>query len=183
MRPATLGGLVVIGAASVAAYRAGLVPAAVGDVASEAADYLGEEVGKIAETVQSFFSWAPPKLYAGVIANTEAANGIPTNMLARLIWTESRYRADAVSPAGAQGIAQFMPATARELGIDPFDPFQAIPAAGRYLASLYRQTGSWAEALAAYNWGIGNVKRRGLSAAPAETRNYYSGILSALGMA
>jgi len=79
---------------------------------------------------------------------------------------------------GALGIAQFMPATAADLGIDPLDPFQAIDGAGRYLASLYRMFGNWTQALAAYNWGAGNVQRKGLTNAPAETVAYYSSILA-----
>lgn len=128
-----------------------------------------------------------PLQYRGAIAQAEQAGGIPDGMLARLLWQESRYRPEIIdgrkrSPVGALGIAQFMPATAREMGIDPLEPFQAIGAAGRYLSSLYRQTGSWQEALAAYNWGIGNVKRKGLAAAPKETRNYFGQILADLGM-
>lgn len=179
MTPATIGGLVVIGAAAYAASRAGLLPDAVGQADEWASDAASEAF----DTVKNLLTWAPPEKYRDAIARAEQANGLPANMLARLLWTESRYNPAAVSPAGAQGIAQFMPATARDMGIDPFEPFEAIPAAGRYLASLYRQTGSWPEALAAYNWGIGNVQRRGIAAAPAETRNYYTGILSALGMA
>ena len=79
------------------------------------------------------------------------------------------------------GIAQFMPATAREwLGSEAaaLDPNAAIPGAARYLAWLYNRTGGWAEALAAYNWGIGNVQRKGLARAPAETRDYFSTILA-----
>lgn len=127
--------------------------------------------------------WRPPEKYAGTIAAAEQANGLPRDMLARLLWQESRYREDIItgkvrSPAGALGIAQFMPATAREMGIDPLNPAQAIDAAGRYLARLFRMFGNWSEALAAYNWGMGNVQRRGLGAAPRETRNYYSQILA-----
>lgn len=127
--------------------------------------------------------WRPPAQYAGAIAAAEAANGIPTDILARLLYQESRYREDIItgktkSPAGALGIAQFMPATASEMGINPLDPFQAIDAAARYLARLYSQTGSWTAALAAYNWGIGNVQRKGLAAAPTETRNYWTQILA-----
>ena len=126
--------------------------------------------------------WWPPAKYAPAIAAAEGRHGIPKDMLARLLWQESRYREDIItgkvrSPVGALGIAQFMPATAREMGIDPLDPFAAIDAAGRYLARLYRSTGSWAQALAAYNWGIGNVQRKGLAQAPRETRNYYTSIL------
>lgn len=57
------------------------------------------------------------------------------------------------------------------------------PRTSRRRRHLYRQTGDWAQALAAYNWGIGNVRRKGLAAAPAETRNYYAGILADIGLA
>lgn len=128
-------------------------------------------------------TWRPPEQYAGIIAQAEARYSIPPDMLARLLYQESRYRADIItgkvrSPVGALGIAQFMPATAAELGIDPLDPAQAIDGAARYLARLWGIFGNWSEALAAYNWGQGNVKRKGLAAAPAETRTYYTAILS-----
>lgn len=128
-------------------------------------------------------AWHPPAQYAGAIAAAEDAHGIPRDMLARLLYQESRYRADIISgakrsPVGAMGIAQFMPATAAELGIDPLDPFQAIPAAARYLRQLFQRFGNWTEALAAYNWGMGNVSRKGLAKAPEETRNYYGQILA-----
>lgn len=127
--------------------------------------------------------WRPPAKYAAAIAAAEDRNGIPRDLLARLLYQESRYREDIItgkvrSPVGALGIAQFMPATAREMGIDPLNPAQAIDGAGRYLARLHRSLGGWALALAAYNWGIGNVQRRGLDAAPLETRNYFAQILA-----
>lgn len=146
-------------------------------------------VGDVVEKTQAAL-WSPPASaapYLRAIAQAEDANGIPRNMLARLLYQESRFRPEIIngtvrSSAGAIGIAQFMPATAGELGIDPRDPAQAIPAAGRYLAQLYRRFGNWSEALAAYNWGQGNVARKGLGAAPAETRSYFSSILSDLGL-
>lgn len=127
--------------------------------------------------------WRPPAKYAPAIAAAEDRHGIPRDMLARLLWQESRYREDIItgrvrSPVGAAGIAQFMPATAAELGIDPLNPMQAIDAAGLYLSRLYRRFGNWTEALAAYNWGQGNVSRKGIANAPRETRNYYSQILA-----
>jgi soluble lytic murein transglycosylase-like protein len=130
--------------------------------------------------------WRAPAQYAGAIADAETAYGLPAGLLERLLWQESRYRADIISgavssSAGAKGIAQFMPATAVQYGVDPLDPFAAIDGAGRYLRDLYRQFGNWTEALAAYNWGPGNVRRKGLAAAPAETRNYYTGILADVG--
>lgn len=126
--------------------------------------------------------WTPPAKYAGMIAAAERAQGLPEGMLARLLFQECRWREDIItgrvrSKVGAMGMAQFMPATAAEMGIDPLDPAQAIPAAARYLARLYRSLGTWTKALAAYNWGIGNVNRKGIAAAPTETRLYYSQIL------
>ena len=119
---------------------------------------------------------------------TSSANqyGIPPQVLYKLLYTESRFRPDIIdgrtkSPAGALGIAQFMPATAQqELGSTAaaLDPAQAIPGAARYLAKLQRQLGGdLTKAVAAYNWGIGNVQRKGLSAAPKETRDYAMNIL------
>ena len=80
-------------------------------------------------------------------------------MLGALVDTESSGDPNAVSPAGAQGVAQFMPATASDLGVDPLDPAQAIPAAGKYLRQQYDRFGGWTQALAAYNAGPGNVSR------------------------
>ena len=132
---------------------------------------------------RAFNIWQPPAAYAGTIAAAEARYGIPQNMLARLLYQECRWRDDIISgrkrsPVGAIGIAQFMPATARELGIDPLNTDQAIDAAGRYLSGLFRKFGTWTQALAAYNWGQGNVQRKGIGAAPAETQAYYSEILA-----
>ncbi len=127
--------------------------------------------------------WRAPEKYAGMVAQAEAEYGVPSTMLERLLYQESRYRENIIngtvrSSAGAMGIAQFMPATAAQFGIDPLNPAQAIPAAARYLRQLHRRFGNWTEALAAYNWGQGNVSRRGLSSAPRETRNYYTQILA-----
>ena len=132
--------------------------------------------------------WSPPEQYAGLVASAEARYSLPDGLLARLLWQESRYREDIItgrvaSPAGALGIAQFMPATARDFGIDPLNPAQAIDAAGKYLRQLFNRFGNWPEALAAYNWGQGNVSRKGLAAAPSETVAYFTSILSDLGLA
>jgi len=103
------------------------------------------------------------------------ANGLPAPFFANLIWLESGFNAKVVSPAGAQGIAQFMPETAKEYGlVNPFDPIHALNAAGKFLNRLVAQFGNLGLAAAAYNAGPGRVsayvaKRRGL---PEETRNY-----------
>lgn len=137
---------------------------------------------------QTFATWKPPATYASAIRSAEVANGIPQDILARLLYQECHWRADIISgatrsPAGAIGIAQFMPATAAQFGIDPRDPFASIDAAGRYLGQLYRQFGNWTQALAAYNWGQGNVQRKGLAAAPAETQRYFTDILADVNVA
>lgn len=145
-----------------------------------------------AESVKSMFdNWPTGSApYRDTIESAAATHGVPVSILAWLLWKESRYIPDIIngtrrSRVGAMGIAQFMPATAREeLGSEAaaLDPARAIPGAARYLAKLFRSTGSWQAALAAYNWGIGNVQRKGLSVAPAETVDYYTVILSKSGI-
>ncbi|WP_244444632.1 lytic transglycosylase domain-containing protein [Nitratireductor basaltis] len=103
------------------------------------------------------------------------ANGISPHFFARLIWKESLFRPDAVSHKGAQGIAQFIPSTARLRGLkNAFDIEQAIPASASYLADLKRQFGNSALAAAAYNSGENRVARWILRGGnlPAETEDY-----------
>lgn len=81
-------------------------------------------------------------------------HSVPPAFLTRLIFQESSFRPHVTSPAGAQGMAQFMPGTARERGlIDPFDPEQAVPKAAHFLAELRGRFGNWGLAAAAYNGG------------------------------
>lgn len=110
-----------------------------------------------------------------LIEGSAKARGLPVPFLTRLIWRESAFRVGAVSPVGAQGVAQFMPGTARERGLtDPFDPEQAIPHAAHLLADLNRQFGNLGLAAAAYNGGPGRVSSwlAGTGGLPTETRNY-----------
>jgi soluble lytic murein transglycosylase-like protein len=91
---------------------------------------------------------------------------------------ESGFNASAVSPAGAQGLMQFMPATAAGLGVNPLDPGSAIDGAARYLSSLKKQFGSTDLALAAYNAGPGTVSRYGGIPPYAETQKYVRAVMS-----
>ena len=103
------------------------------------------------------------------------ADHLPAAFLTRIIWRESSFRAGVVSPAGAQGIAQFMPQTAQERGLaDPFEPEEAIPKAARLLADLRRRFGTLANAAAAYNAGPARVETwlRGQGDLPAVTHAY-----------
>ena len=107
---------------------------------------------------------------------------LPIGFFTKLIFKESSFRPHVVSPAGAQGVAQFMPGTAAERGLaDPFDPEQAIPASARLLADLRARFGNLGLAAAAYNGGPNRVaafkdKKGGLA---AETRDYVAAITGA----
>jgi len=104
-----------------------------------------------------------------------AENELPVEFFARVIWQESRFNARAVSNKGAQGIAQFMPATADYRGlVDPFDPIEALRNSARYLRDLKVRFGNLGLAAAAYNAGPGRVSAWLTShrPLPGETRNY-----------
>ncbi len=104
--------------------------------------------------------------------------GVNPAIFERLITTESGWNPAAVSPAGAQGLGQLMPATARGLGVsDPSDPVQNITGSARYLSQQLKRFGSYPKALAAYNAGPGNVERYGGIPPFKETRNYVTKIL------
>ncbi|HCR2010182.1 TPA: transglycosylase SLT domain-containing protein [Enterobacter asburiae] len=111
----------------------------------------------------------------------EAKYGLPTGLLRSVATVESGGNPYATSGAGARGLFQFMPGTAKDLGINPLDPSQAANGAARYLRQLLNQTGGNLEdALAAYNWGIGNVQKKGRAASPLETQMYVPKVLAGL---
>lgn len=129
--------------------------------------------------------WVPPANaapYLDAINQAELKHSLPENLLARLLYQESHYRQDVItgavkSPAGAEGIAQIM--RKYHPSVEPLDPFASIDYAAEYLAELKQRFGDWETALAAYNWGMGNVGRakdnhgaNWLSYAPEETQNY-----------
>jgi soluble lytic murein transglycosylase-like protein len=94
--------------------------------------------------------------YSTRAAQDASQAGLPPDLFVRQIQVESGFNPNAQSPAGAEGIAQFMPATAAGLGIDPWNPAQALKAAAQLMASyLHHYDGSYALALAAYNCGSG----------------------------
>jgi hypothetical protein len=112
-----------------------------------------------------------------LIDSSARAQDLPVSFLTRLIWQESNFQPNVSSPAGAQGIAQFMPGTAGARGLaDPFDPESAIPKAASLLADLRKQFGNLGLAAAAYNAGPGRVAKwiAGGGDLPFETQNYVS---------
>ncbi|SHF18930.1 Transglycosylase SLT domain-containing protein [Litoreibacter ascidiaceicola] len=104
-------------------------------------------------------------------------HGIPTDLFLRLVQQESGWKPHAVSHAGAIGLAQLMPGTARKLRVNPRDPKQNLEGGARYLKQMYRKFGSWRLALAAYNAGPGAVEKHGGVPPYRETRNYVRVIL------
>ena len=115
-----------------------------------------------------------------LIRNSADRHGLPRAFLARLIWKESRFDPNAVSPAGAEGIAQFMPGTAKLRGLaDSFDMSTAIPASAAYLAEMTANYGNLGRAAIGYNAGEGRLSRwiAGGGWLPLETEAYVLDIL------
>lgn len=113
-----------------------------------------------------------PAQYAALFRAAEAKYGVPATLLAAVAKQESAFNPAAVSSAGAIGLMQIMPATARGLGVNPRDPAQAVDGAARLLRDGLKTFGSTSLALAAYNAGPGAVQRYGGIPPYAETRDY-----------
>jgi len=123
---------------------------------------------------------APPDV-ARLVDAVAQSHGIEPALLLAVISAESGFRARAISPKGAQGLMQLMPATARRLGVrDPFDPEQNVRGGARYLNELLRLFDNDLRlALAAYNAGEDAVMRHGRAIPPyPETRQYVARVLS-----
>jgi hypothetical protein len=157
----------------IAALLAGLVtfaaPLHAGSLATQVA----------AGAKQAGLALAGPKPFVDIVCpimqQQAEARDLPPMPFVRLIWKESRFNPRAVSPKGAQGIAQFMPGTAEERGLyDPFEPKQAIVHSASLLADLRREFGNFGLAAAAYNAGAERVRAwlAGSSGLPYETRDY-----------
>lgn len=117
--------------------------------------------------------------YADLFTTAGAKHGVPAALLAAVAKTESGFNPSAVSSAGAQGLMQFMPATAQGMGVNPLDPASAVDGAARYLSSHLREFGSIEKALAAYNAGPGTVRKYGGVPPYPETQNYVTKVTDA----
>lgn len=184
-------------AAGVAVLPSGLLPAVDTRVAPSPGSFLvprqlTQPVGRAGSSaVSSVDVVASPSsvasstdpFYASLVERAGARYGIHPRLLHALIQVESAYRPDAVSPAGALGLMQLMPATARRYGVsDPFDPAANIDAGTRHLRMLLESFGPGYEirALAAYNAGEAVVRRhRGIPPYP-ETRRFVRRVLAIL---
>jgi len=137
-------------------------------------------------TVKAYAAPKQAEKYAALFKFIEEDRGLPPNLLLRLAQQESYFNPLATNPSGAQGMMQLIPKF--HPGVDPFKPEEAIPYAGTFLKQQHVRFGSWRAALAAYNWGGGNVNKalrehggdidamlRDVNV-PVETRNYVAQI-------
>jgi soluble lytic murein transglycosylase-like protein len=122
-----------------------------------------------------------PLRYVQAVAVLAARYDLSPALIEALVWQESRWRENAVSSAGARGLAQLMPGTARDLGVNPDDPFANLEGGARYLREqLNRFDGDLERALAAYNAGPGRVISAGGIPRIRETQNYVAAIMGRL---
>jgi hypothetical protein len=120
--------------------------------------------------------------YADLFNAAGAKHGVSPTLLAAMAKTESNFNPRAGSSAGAQGLMQFMPATAAGYGIDPWDPAQAVDGAARYVANSLRQFGGSVEkAVASYNAGAGAVQKYNGVPPYNETQNYVRLVMQRIG--
>jgi hypothetical protein len=133
------------------------------------------DLSVVSEAVPQATAPLPKKNFCSALKEAAESSSLPIGFFARLLWQESRFRSSEVSSAGAQGVAQFMPGTAAEVGLDdPFDPFKALPASAKFLRKLHDEFGNLGLAAAAYNAGSGRIRKwlSGRGALPRETRDY-----------
>lgn len=132
----------------------------------------------VAVTVRRIWDAIPSTPWAALLQSVESSLGIPATLLTRMAWIESRFNPGAYNAkSGATGIMQIVPAV--HAGVDAKNPQAAIPYAGNFLKQLYNQFGDWEKAIAAYNWGPGNLQKdiakngaNWKAGLPAETANY-----------
>ncbi len=115
--------------------------------------------------------------FLDVARSAARRHGIPEDLFLRLVQQESGWNTQAISSAGAIGLAQLMPSTADVLGVDATDPIANLDGGARYLAQQYRRFGTWRLALAAYNAGPGAVDQHDGVPPFDETQHYVRVIL------
>jgi soluble lytic murein transglycosylase-like protein len=157
------------------ALSAGLLFAAAASHAADAFETLGVAAGIKAAGIAAAGPLPFVDTVCPLMQQQAESRGLPPMPFVRLIWRESRFNPNAVSPKGAQGIAQFMPGTAADRGLDdPFEPKSAIVHSASLLADLSKEFGNFGLAAAAYNAGEERVRGwlAGDRTLPSETRSY-----------
>jgi soluble lytic murein transglycosylase-like protein len=155
--------------------------AATWEVVSPASDKTVDQNGQPIVPAYAYSDLNPPPVppqFAAALKQAAAAANLSPSLLSALVWQESRWNPHAVSPKGAMGLAQLMPGTARDLGVNPADPVANLSGGARYLRYLLDTfDGDVEKALAAYNAGPGRVRNAGGVPAIAETRAYVASIV------
>ena len=150
-------------------------------VTTSASDKVVDETGAVIVPAYAYTDVGPapvPAQYAAALNQAAASANVSPSLLSALVWQESRWNPQALSPKGAMGFTQLMPGTARDLGVNPADPIANLNGGARYLRYLLDQfDGNVEKALAAYNAGPGRVRSAGGIPAIAETQNYVSSIV------
>ena len=122
-----------------------------------------------------------PDRYQAAVMQLSARFDLSPALIEAVVWQESRWQERAVSPVGARGLAQLMPGTAREMGVNPDDPLANLEGGARYLRQqLDRFDGDVEKALAAYNAGPGRVERAGGIPRIRETQTYVAAVMGRL---
>ena len=155
--------------------------AATWEVVSPASDKTVDQNGQPIVPAYAYSDVNPPPVppqFATALTHAAATANLSPTLLSALVWQESRWNPQAVSSKGAIGLAQLMPATARDLGVNPTDPTANLIGGARYLRTLLDEfDGNVEKALAAYNAGPGRVRSAGGVPAIAETRAYVASIV------
>ena len=172
-----------IGTDGAARWIAGPVAESISDAPGPLAE-VPPEVALVADYAAShpaLTAQAVPVAYAAKVHELAARFDLSPALIEALVWQESRWRAQAVSSAGARGLAQLMPGTAREMGVNPDEPFANLEGGARYLREqLDRFDGDVEKALAAYNAGPGRVVAANGIPAIRETQNYVASVMGRL---
>jgi len=116
--------------------------------------------------------------YIAALLKMEVKYNMPSGILQNIAYHESRYNPNAVSHKGAIGIMQIHPRW--HPNINPYDPYASIRYGAKYLNSLYKKFNDWEVALAAWNWGQGNIMRHSFYKAPRETRDFIKNVMKGI---
>jgi hypothetical protein len=138
-----------------------------------------QQESKVQQPEPSAPSIQPPADLNDIIDKASSTYGVDKGLITSVIRAESDFDANSTSSKGAMGLMQLMPDTAKGLGVtNAYDPEQNVMAGTRFLKSLLdRYNGDVRKALAAYNWGMGNLERSTTGNLPEETRNYIARIM------
>ncbi|MDQ7011278.1 MAG: lytic transglycosylase domain-containing protein [Mariprofundaceae bacterium] len=148
---------------------------------SASASYRNEQIPAPLQQAAQKISRSSDFPFSDIIQKASKIYHLDAKLIGAVIQAESNFDEKAVSESGAQGLMQLMPETAKDMKVeDPFDPVQNIMGGSRYLKQLlHRYDGRLELALAAYNWGMGNLERQP-DKLPEETRNYIAKVTTLL---